>query len=60
MPIDKAIELLSDHRELILVDKNPDLKASVQLGIEALKAIKWDRICHPKPWSKLLPGETKE
>lgn len=58
MKIDKAIELLTDHDNLTLVYKNPDLHASVKLGIEALRQLKELRLFGLNTAAPTLPGET--
>lgn len=56
----KAIEILKEHHEIILVYKNPDLKAAVELGIEALRRHIAQQCCQVNVIVGPLPGESKE
>ena len=60
MKVSKAIEILSDHDNLVLVFKNPDLHASVKLGIEAMKELQQVRVHSVGLTVDILPGETPE
>jgi len=60
MTMKKAREILKEHAKLNFVDKNPDLKAAMKLGIEALKWIeKWKSQLVEEGFS-LLPVDTEE
>ena len=59
MTLDKAIEILED-----LLGEGPqyppdDRRDAVNLGIEALRLIKNDRVSPFYAFTKLLPGETE-
>ena len=60
MTPDKAIEL----NEHILITKphhiTPDYEEAINLGIEALKRLKWTRECPTQSPYELLPGEAEE
>lgn len=56
--LEKALELLEEHDTLNLVFKNPDLHASVKLGMEALKRIQLCRLHPGLLMYKPLPGES--
>lgn len=60
MTLDKAIKELSEHSKFVLVAYNPDLKAAVKLGIEALKRLTETRATGWTNCRQLLPGETKK
>jgi len=59
MTLDEAIEILTIHN-----DHNPDYtdqdrRDAHQLGIEALKRVKWHNQQHLGGFYEPLPGETK-
>jgi hypothetical protein len=60
MELEKAIEKLEDA----LADKwcpwSPELKQSITLGIEALKAVEFVRRNYPDVLTAKLPGETEK
>ena len=58
--IDEAIETLTKHSHLVRASLNPKLRASFELGIEALKYCLADRLHHIKKEYQKLPGETEE
>ncbi len=60
MIIDKAIELLNEELLHPPTICNPDLKASVKLGIEALRRVEDMRISPCTTPDEILPGETKD
>jgi len=60
MTIDEAIEILTQHQKGTDPLYLPNLPDAEQLGIEALKRLKRERLhfnVHP---DTLLPGETKD
>lgn len=57
MTLTDAIAILCDHSELILVAKNPNLRAAMHLAIAALVRINNYRTNYPLPGDPLLPGE---
>lgn len=59
MTIDKAIEILELRIKSPFTRANPDTKAAIQLGIEALKRLKWYRDVRKHWYIEPLPGETK-
>ena len=58
MTIDKAIEILNTHQAQLAFDNAPDLRSSINLGIEALKAIKLTRKYPRLSRVVLLAGES--
>ena len=58
MTIDKAIEILTAERICFPTSHTPDLNDALQLGIEALKAVKDSRFDPSTYVPHLLPGET--
>ncbi len=57
MDLDKAIDILTNMREIIFNYKSPDRKDALQLGIEALKRVKAGRPAPPSLAFLPLPGE---
>ena len=60
MKISKAIEVNKDMRRIVFIEKSPDRKNAVKLGIEALKLIQRERLLGINPVETKLPGETPE
>ena len=58
MTADEAIEILSEHSKLVLVDLNPDLKKAMRLGIEATELVTKIRQYNRPYFGELLPSET--
>jgi len=58
MKIDKAIEILKELKRGLVADEED----AIQLGIEALKSVKQDRVLKLQLPGRLipLPGETEE
>lgn len=59
MTIDEAIRLLRDESNSPRYNFDPDRRASMKLGIEALKRIQLIRETDNSFHSFLLPGETE-
>ena len=59
MKLEKAIEILSEDVERMNPDIDPDEKAALKLGIEALKFKKAIRAHTVDDFDALLPGETE-
>ncbi|MBA7581907.1 hypothetical protein ES708_23821 [subsurface metagenome] len=60
MTIDEAIRLLQKDLDDSGSVDIMDLNEAQQLGIEALKRLKVNRVKYAFPHSMLLPGETKD
>lgn len=60
MTLDKAIEILTISLNFTGKDLNPNLKTAMELGIEALKQVKWLHESQVLYENDLLPGETKD
>uniref|UniRef100_A0A6H1ZUA4 Uncharacterized protein n=1 Tax=viral metagenome TaxID=1070528 RepID=A0A6H1ZUA4_9ZZZZ len=58
MTIDKALEVLAVLTRAPGIDQHPQLFNAVNLGIEALRQVKYSRF-DPSTWEpRPLPGET--
>ena len=60
MTLDEAIKILSELREMNLIDKSKDRKGAILLGMEALKFVKMYRPVCCEVHTGLLLGETEE
>lgn len=60
MTIDKAVEILHDILNCVQPGDPPDEHDAVNLGIEALKLVKAQRIVYLHQSKALLPFETPE
>ena len=60
MNIPKAIEILNSYQAGYLMDKTPDLRDALKLGIEALKRLEHFREVAGGLYSSLLPRETED
>lgn len=60
MTIDKAIELLTIHRDDLEIPLEPDLDDAITLSIHALLRIQTQQKLIPTHHTDRLPGETKE
>jgi len=60
MRIEKAIEILQARLDIPFIGKNPDTKAAIRLGIEALERVKVNRGPIRAHWREPLLGETEE
>ena len=60
MKIDEAIELLEEIVRARSFTRSKEPTDAVKLGIEALKAIRFQRSSWRYPEDPLLPGETEE
>ena len=59
MKLEKAIEILEHRVKSPFVKANTDSLEATQLGIEALKAVKQDRVLRLPGRLEPLPGETE-
>lgn len=60
MKLDEAIDLLTEIPPWPNENDDPCYLDALNLGIEALKRITYQRNYHLSRYSDLLPGETKE
>lgn len=60
MTIDTAIKELRKRRDHWATINDRDGVESSQLGIEALKRLRWERKFQALDTANMLPGETKE
>jgi formylmethanofuran dehydrogenase subunit B len=60
MTLEQAIEILQNHKQMIIVAFNHDLNNAVQLGIEAIKRLIEYRQWHRSTSDGPLPGETEQ
>ena len=60
MNIEKAIEILYLSKEPEFEGDSNDFYEAIQLGIEALKSVKQDRVLRLEGRLHPLPGETEE
>lgn len=59
MTIDEAIKVLESEVECWRLHPEEAYPKALELGIEALKRLKYHRSLHSRPFYKLLPGETE-
>ena len=59
MTIDEAIRILTADKSDEVATEMEDIDGALQLGIEALKRLRYDRLVIQPKHILLLPGETK-
>jgi len=60
MTIDEAIRIIQENAAWLDIESSKGYFQALQLGIEALKRVKWQRENYQKTSYRLLPGETEE
>ena len=60
MNIDEAIKIQTQYEQELMLCLPTDKRVAIELGIEALKAVKYLRTIDYRVQAKQLPGETED